>query len=107
MVSPRTWNRAPLHCDWCARTRVFNALIFILDAGLFSTVFYHLLLRRENAARERGERDEVIDGLNDTTKSSRSGLDVKELGRRNGQFASVEEAKTLKGDRWSGYRYIL
>ena len=32
---------------------------------------------------------------------------VEKLARLNGRFATVEEAKKEKGDRWSGYRYIL
>ena len=31
----------------------------------------------------------------------------EERARKNGHFVSVEEAKREKGDRWSGYRYIL
>ena len=62
--------------------------------GLISTVVVRYLLKVENARRERGERDEVIEGY-------KGGSDV------NGRFASVEEAKAEKGDRWSGYRYTL
>jgi hypothetical protein len=106
MVSPRTWNRAPLHWSWSVCLH-FVVPFLIVDKGLVSTILYHVLLRRENAARDRGERDEVIVGLNDKPGSSKSGLDMEELARRNGRFASVEEAKTVKGDGWSGYRYIL
>ena len=65
-----------------------------VSLGIICTITYHLLLRRENARRERGERDEVINGI--------AGGDPK-----NGTFDSVEEAKREKGDEWSGYRYTL
>ena len=56
-----------------------------------------ILLRRENAARDRGERDEVI-----------AGEDNKHAdGDRNGRFESVEDARREKGDLWSGFRYTL
>jgi hypothetical protein len=55
-----------------------------------------ILLQRENARRDAGERDEEIDG--DNSKSSSS---------KNGRFASVEEARREKGDMWSGFRYAL
>ena len=54
-----------------------------------------IFLSRENRKRERGERDEVIKGVNE---------DRDDL-VRNGVFASVEEARKEKGDEWSGFRY--
>lgn len=62
--------------------------------GLISTIAVRFMLKAENARRDRGERDEVIEGYE-------GGLEV------NGRFESVEEAKRVKGDRWSGYRYTL
>ncbi|KAJ7642794.1 MFS general substrate transporter [Mycena polygramma] len=59
-----------------------------------SAVLY--LLKRENARRDRGERDEVIGS--DSEEKEDNG---------NGRYASVEDAKREKGDLWSGYRYIL
>jgi hypothetical protein len=56
--------------------------------------------------RERGERDEVITGVNEKTEES-SGMSAEERAQKNGRYASVAEAKTIKGDRWSGYRYTL
>ena len=32
---------------------------------------------------------------------------VERLTRLNGRFATVEDAKKEKGDKWSGYRYVL
>ena len=62
--------------------------------GIISTVVLQEMLRRENARRDRGERDEVIEG--------QTGGDSV-----NGCFKSVEEAQREKGDEWSGYRYVL
>ena len=53
-----------------------------------------MLLRRENALRDAGHRDEVINGT-----------DNKHARGQNGIFASVEEARRDKGDEWSGFRY--
>ena len=36
-----------------------------IGISLLTCVAYHLILRRENARRDRGERDEIIDGVND------------------------------------------
>ncbi|KII85929.1 hypothetical protein PLICRDRAFT_301846 [Plicaturopsis crispa FD-325 SS-3] len=68
--------------------------------GVISSVTYRTLLSRENSRRDRGERDEIIEGVVDA--------DGKEIGfERNGRFSSIEEAKREKGDEWSGYRYTL
>ncbi|KAG7093082.1 hypothetical protein E1B28_009370 [Marasmius oreades] len=69
-------------------------VLMYLGFGLVSTTVYFILTKRENAKRERGERDEVIKG--------QSGGNEK-----NGTFESVVEAKREKGDDWSGYRYVL
>ncbi|EJC99321.1 MFS general substrate transporter [Fomitiporia mediterranea MF3/22] len=57
--------------------------------GLVSSISLHVLLRRENARRDRGERDEVIGDAVDTYG------DI-----RNGRYDSVEAAKRDKGDEW-------
>ncbi|EGO22462.1 hypothetical protein SERLADRAFT_416918 [Serpula lacrymans var. lacrymans S7.9] len=62
--------------------------------GFIANVTYQYMLKAENARRDRGERDEIIEGMS-------GGLEI------NGRFASVEEAKREKGDEWSGYRYTL
>jgi hypothetical protein len=69
-------------------------VLMYVGFGIICSATYHLLLRAENARRDRGERDEVILGM--------VGGDPK-----NGTFDSVEEAKREKGDEWSGYRYTL
>ena len=85
---------------------------------------YYLVLRTENARRDLGMRDEIIQGVNDNgtficcyTWSLRHRLIdpcdvgdpeiVEKLTRLNGRFATVEDAKREKGDKWSGYRYVL
>ena len=46
--------------------------------------------------RDAGERDEVIEGV-----------DNDRADEKNGRFESVKEAKIEKGDDWSGFRYTL
>jgi len=64
--------------------------------GWLSSLIYTVLLRHENKARDRGERDEVIDDLEN--KSARL---------CNGRYSSVAEAHREKGDMWSGFRYTV
>ena len=59
------------------------------------------LLRKENARRARGERDEIIrDGTTKESKSSPGSSDPM-------VYDSLEHVKREKGDAWSGYRYTL
>lgn len=61
-----------------------------------------VLLKLENARRDRGERDEVI-GVDDlSTREQNSAKAVK-----NGRYESTEAAQAEKGDQWSGFRYTL
>jgi hypothetical protein len=55
-----------------------------------------VLLRRENRKRERGLRNEVIEGVYDEHAKA-----------ENGCFESVEAALREKGDAWSGFKYTL
>jgi hypothetical protein len=64
--------------------------------GWIASVLYIVVLRRENAAKARGARDEVI-----------AGVDNKNADPRNGVFESVGEARREKGDAWSGFYYTL
>ena len=66
-----------------------------IGIAIISASLYRWLLKRENERRDRGEREEVIVGVNDHQ------VDLL----KNGRYASIEEAKREKGDRWSGYRY--
>ncbi|CCL99558.1 uncharacterized protein FIBRA_01576 [Fibroporia radiculosa] len=70
-------------------------LAYIAIGWICSLAFY-IMLRRENARRDAGERDEIIEGVEN-----------KHAHERNGRFASVEEARMEKGDEWSGFRYSL
>lgn len=58
------------------------------------------LLRKENARRERGERDEIIRGV------TAIGDDKIPIGKGK-VYDSLEQVKREKGDKWSGYRYTL
>ena len=73
-------------------------VLVYIGMGFCASVIMSLCLRRENEKRNRGERDEIIAGVND----SKEGLNEK-----NGRFESVEDAKKDKGDKWSGYRYTV
>jgi hypothetical protein len=64
--------------------------------GWISSLIYTVLLRQENKARDRGERDEVIDDLEN-----------KSAKLHNGRYSSVAEARREKGDMWSGFRYTV
>jgi hypothetical protein len=55
-----------------------------------------VFLKRENEARDRGERDEVIDGFPNPNAKL-----------HNGRYGSVAEARIDKGDMWSGFRYTV
>ena len=72
-------------------------VLMYIAIALISAIVYRVLLKRENDRRDRGERDEIIEGVND---------DREDLAK-NGRFASVDDAKREKGDEWSGYRYTL
>ncbi|KZT05887.1 MFS general substrate transporter [Laetiporus sulphureus 93-53] len=77
--------------------RMGHGIVFTYIAiGWLCSLTFHILLRRENAKREAGERDEVVEGV-----------DNKLADERNGHFESVEAAKREKGDQWSGFRYTL
>ncbi|KAL0951359.1 hypothetical protein HGRIS_008063 [Hohenbuehelia grisea] len=64
--------------------------------GWICSLAFMILLRRENERRDRGERDEVIVGINNKLASP-----------KNGCYDSVEAAQRDKGDDWSGFRYSL
>lgn len=55
------------------------------------------MLKRENAARARGDRDEIIGDTKAPDGDSRKVL----------AYESVEAARIDKGDKWSGFRYTL
>jgi len=73
-----------------------GVVLAYIGVGLICSCIFLVLLKRENARRDRGERDEVIDGV-----------DNKNADKRNGHYHSVQEARIEKGDEWSGFRYSL
>ncbi|KAF8269706.1 MFS general substrate transporter [Lactarius quietus] len=79
-------------------------VLLYIGINFVSSIAYYMFLRRENAARDRGDRDEVIEGI---FTENEDGQEREERAGRNGRFARIEDAKREKGDRWSGYRYIL
>lgn len=66
--------------------------------GIIFSLLYLFLLRRENARRDRGERDEIIGSVKAADGTGNE---------KNGVFETVADAKREKGDEWSGYRYTL
>ncbi|KAL8287660.1 hypothetical protein RQP46_003518 [Phenoliferia psychrophenolica] len=75
-------------------------LVYIV-IGMVSNIVYWYFTKRENAARDRGERDEAIGGEPLLKGELRDGKG------QGGWYATIEDAKAAKGDNWSGYRYIL
>jgi len=64
--------------------------------GFICTIVFGTLLQRENARRDRGDRDEVIEGV-----------DNKYADEKNGRYETVHAARIDKGDEWSGFRYTI
>ncbi|KAH8102511.1 MFS general substrate transporter [Cristinia sonorae] len=64
--------------------------------GFLANIGYYLFIKRENAMRDAGHRDEVIEGI-----------DNPRAHPRNGTYSSIDDAKRDKGDEWSGFRYTL
>ncbi|EAU92674.2 hypothetical protein CC1G_01719 [Coprinopsis cinerea okayama7 len=64
--------------------------------GLVCSLLFYILLKRENERRDRRERDEVIEGV-----------DNKYAHEGNGRYESIDAARLHKGDQWSGFRYTL
>ncbi|KAI6041323.1 MFS general substrate transporter [Pisolithus marmoratus] len=69
-------------------------VLMYIVTGLVATSILRYILKKENDRRDRGERDELIEGESGGHED-------------NGRYSSVEEAKREKGDNWSGYRYTL
>lgn len=74
---------------------MIGLVLLYIGLGLISSTTFLVLLKRENAKRERGERNEIIG-------------DEKSSGHEiNGRYETVADAKADKGDEWSGYRYTI
>ena len=71
-------------------------MLAYIAIGWISSLVYLVCLKRENALRDSGKRDEVI-----------RGVENKYADERNGVFDTVEDAKREKGDEWSGFKYTL
>jgi len=71
-------------------------VLMYIGIGIIASTSFIILLKRENSARDRGERDEYIENIPETHT---------EANLKNGRFATVADAKKEKGDNWSGYRY--
>ncbi|KAG5647616.1 hypothetical protein DXG03_008969 [Asterophora parasitica] len=79
------------------RYRLGHGIVLAYIAiGFICSVIFGVLLKRENARRDRGERDEVIEGIEN-----------KRADEKNGRYESVHDARVDKGDEWSGFRYTL
>ncbi|KAK0214784.1 MFS general substrate transporter [Armillaria fumosa] len=70
-------------------------VLMYIGLGTVSSIICVFFLDRENKKRDRGERDEIIGDITITGNE------------KNGRFATLADAKTEKGDQWSGYRYTL
>ncbi|KAH7912569.1 major facilitator superfamily domain-containing protein [Hygrophoropsis aurantiaca] len=70
--------------------------------GFISSLLFLILLRAENARRERGERQEIICSQKDELSD-----ELKVMAAKNGRFESIDLARREKGDEWSGFRYSL
>ncbi|KAF9244581.1 major facilitator superfamily domain-containing protein [Melanogaster broomeanus] len=76
-------------------------LAYIVIGWICSAAFM-ILLKLENARRDRGERDEVIGG-DDLSMKEQTGAKAA----KNGRYESIQAARAEKGDEWSGFRYTL
>ncbi|KAH7920094.1 hypothetical protein BV22DRAFT_1074563 [Leucogyrophana mollusca] len=77
-------------------------ILAYIVVGWISSLLFMILLRIENARRDRGERDEVICG-----KDDQPGSESNLKAAKNGRFESIDAARREKGDEWSGIRYSL
>ncbi|KAF8507966.1 MFS general substrate transporter [Hysterangium stoloniferum] len=74
-------------------------VLMYIGIGFITTLITIYLLRKENARRDRGERDEIIKGVNDSEEKGSPG--------KGPVYESLAQVKMEKGDGWSGYRYVL
>ncbi|KAH0590875.1 hypothetical protein H2248_000992 [Termitomyces sp. 'cryptogamus'] len=71
-------------------------ILAYIAIGFVCSLIFGIFLQRENACRDRGERDEIIEGI-----------DNEHANVKNGSYESVQAARIDKGDQWSGFRYTL
>jgi hypothetical protein len=60
--------------------------------GITASITYKVLLHAENGRRDRGERNEIIEGI-----LQEKGTQIQE--ERNGRFKLIEDAKREKGQK--------
>jgi hypothetical protein len=78
---------------------IHSGLVLLYIAiGIIASTTFLVLLKKENARRDRGERDEYIEDQPETHLPQNE---------KNGRYATVGDAKREKGDKWSGYRYTI
>ncbi|KAL7417795.1 MFS general substrate transporter [Mrakia frigida] len=72
--------------------------------GFLGSLLYMILLKRENARRDRGERNEIIDPSVDAEFVTN-----EKVFNSNGQrvFRSDEQARKELGDQHSSFRYVI
>ena len=80
------------------QTPLLGLVLMYICFALIASVALTIFLKRENARRERGERDEIIENQVETHDPRNE---------KNGRYATVDEARKDKGDEWSGYRYVI
>ncbi|KJA23556.1 hypothetical protein HYPSUDRAFT_201281 [Hypholoma sublateritium FD-334 SS-4] len=73
-------------------------VLMYIGIGIITSILFLVFLNRENARRERGERDEYIDDQPETHLPENL---------KNGRYSTMDDAKRDKGDKWSGYRYTV
>ncbi|GJJ11312.1 hypothetical protein Clacol_005544 [Clathrus columnatus] len=78
-------------------TQQYQKVLYIA-MGWITTLIAIYLIRRENARRQRGERDEIIRGINDKGVPQDGSVKI---------YESLSDVKKDKGDHWSGYTYTL
>ena len=106
----------------------YGIVLLYLVLGLLSSATYLLIIKRENNKREKGLCNETyLDHLPHEEAIAQAAeirakeiADLKQAGglgnkflslkkrlhsAPGGTYASLEEARRLKGDDWSGYRY--
>ncbi|CEH16794.1 Permease of the major facilitator superfamily [Ceraceosorus bombacis] len=95
-------------------------IVMYIVIGMLSNLTYVYLVKRENAARERGANDEnILDDPSPQGVERAQQIRTEEIAKATGwrkikmmfheapggTYATREEAARLKGDAWSGFRY--
>jgi len=82
-------------------------VLMYIGIGIISTTTFKVFLTLENRRRDRGERDEILRGINDEKAlPSKSGFFRRGIFKRGKDvYESLEDVKKEKGDEFSGYRY--